>query len=292
MVVGRGCLNGRPVRSTHRLRLLSASALAVGVAFVASSAPAVSVPKPKVKVAKLEVDVAGYVETRRLTDTTSDCHPGVTYVQTNTFDFETGRYVGTKLRNISVPGTDGVIASRFSKSAGSATVGGSYSDYRTTNWCAPHEQDPEPLPPRCVRNRGEIAVALEEGGVPGGELTGLGGKRLMLAIKRKGGGSDDPTCYGGGAEFVRGEDGDRSVVSTSFVPGVSEIVTSGLQAVKVFNLGRRERLRRAIVIDGPCRAVTARAGRPPGPTPNPGALNADGDCWLVGKIVLSVRSAR
>jgi hypothetical protein len=281
------------VRSTFRLRLLSASALAVGIACVASSAPAVSVPKPKLKVAKLEVDVAGYVETRRLIDTTSDCHPGVTYVQTNTFDFETGRYVGTKLRNISVPGTDGVIASKFSKSAGSATVAGSYSGYRTTNWCAPHPPDPEPLPPRCVRNRGEIAVSLQEGGVPGNEeLTGLGGKRLMLAIKRKGSGSDDPTCPGTGAGFVNGVDGDRSVVGTSFMPGVSEIVASGLQAVKVFNLGRRERLRRAIVIDGPCRAVTGRTSQPPGPTPNPGALNADGDCWLVGKIVLSVRSAR
>lgn len=281
---------------TRRLgSLLSASALAVGLVWAVASAPAVSVPKPKVKKAALEVDVAGYVEIRQLTDTTSDCHPGVTYVQTNTFDFETERYVPTKLKNIGLPGTSGVITSKFSKPGGSATIDGSISDYRTTNWCPPHPLDPEPTPPACVKNRGEIAVALQEGGtIPDADddLTWLEGKRLMLAIRRDGGGSDDPTCYGAAAGLVRGVDGDRSVVSTSFAPGVSEIVTTGLQAHKVFNLGRRERLRRAIVIDGPCRAVTARASNPPGPTPNPGALNADGDCWLTGKIVLSVRSAR
>ena len=66
----------------------------------------------------------------------------------------------------------------------------------------------------------EHALALQEGGVPGDEeLTGLGGKRLMLAVKRKGGGSDHPTCYGRGAGLVKGEDGERSVVSTSFAPG-------------------------------------------------------------------------
>ena len=285
------------MHSTPRPRLallLSLSVLVAGISYATASAAAPTIPKPpKVKVAKVEIEVAGFVEIRRLVDTTSDCFPGVTYVQTNRFEFETGRYVRTKISNISFPGRDSVITSPFSRASGSATIEGLISGYRTTNYCT-LPKAPEPEEPRCDRSgRLKIAVALTPGGIPGdGDLVGLGGSRLMLSIFRHGLYVDDPSCPGGVAERVRGVDADTAVVSTSLAPGVSEVLPSGVGAIKVFNLGRRERLRRVIVIDGPCRSVRARALMPPGDSPAPGALNADGDCWLRGKVVLSVRAAR
>ncbi len=158
------------------------------------------IPKVKTKVAHLEVDVAGYVETRKLKDTTSDCFPGVTYTQTNRFEFETGRYVPITISNISLPGHDSVMTSRFSKAGGTATVEGLLSGYRTTNYCLPTAPQKEPERPKCKKLRGKIAVALTPGGSTiNDELVTLGGTRLMLSIERRGGGSEDLTCAGAGA---------------------------------------------------------------------------------------------
>ena len=60
--------------------------------------------------------------------------------------------------------------------------------------------------------------------------------------------------------------------------------------MKVFNLRRNKRLRKVIVIDGPCASVTAGAYAPPAHSPDRGSLNADGDCRLTGKVVLNVRT--
>jgi hypothetical protein len=192
-----------------------------------------------------------------------------------------------------VPGTDGVITSPFSKTVGSATVEGLLSGYRTTNYCAPTQPQAEPKQPACGKQRGKVAVALTPGGGPStsGDLVGLGGKRFMLTIARRGGGSDDLTCAGTGAQGVHGVDGDTSVVSTSFSPGASLVVTSGLTAIKVFNMRSRDRLRKTIIIEGPCTKVSVGAVTPPGRAPDPGSLLADGDCRVTGKIVLSVRLA-
>ncbi len=51
----------------------------------------------------------------------------------------------------------------------------------------------------------------------------------------------------------------NAVVTTSFSPGASEILPSGLGAIKVFSLRRNKRLRKVIVIDGPCSSVNAAA---------------------------------
>lgn len=284
----------RPTPRSALLFSLSVFVTGISCATALAAAPAVSIPKaPKLKEVRVELDVAGYVETRQLKDTTSKCFPGETYVQTNRFEFETGRYVRTKITNISLPGTDGVITSSFSKAVGSATVEGLLSNYRTTNYCPPSPPEAEPKAPTCTKTRGKIAVALTPGGTDAdGDLAGLGGKRLMLSIARRGGGRQDPSCSDGGVpDLVSGVDGDRTVVTTSRVPAVSEVLPSGLTAIKVFNLRRGKRLRRVIVVDGPCRSLSARALTPPGRSPAAGALNADGDCRLTAKVVLTIRAA-
>ena len=194
-----------------------------------------------------------------LKDSTSDCFPGVTYTQTNRFEFETGRYVPITISNISLPGHDSVMTSRFSKAGGTATVEGLLSGYRTTNYCLPTAPQKEPDRPKCKKLRGKIAVALTPGGSTiNDELVTLGGTRLMLSIERRGGGSEDPTCAGAGASSVQSVD-KNAVVTTSFSPAATEILPTGLGAVKVFSLRRNKRLRKVIVIDGPCASVTAGA---------------------------------
>jgi hypothetical protein len=271
--------------------LVACGAAIAGTA-TSSGAPKIptKIPKVKTRVAHLEVDVAGYVETRKLKDTTSDCFPGVTYTQTNRFEFETGRYVPITISNISLPGHDSVMTSRFSKAGGTATVEGLLSGYRTTNYCLPTAPQKEPEKPKCKKLRGKIAVALTpSGSTINDELVTLGGTRLMLSIERRQGGSEDLTCAGAGAQSVQSVD-KNAVVTTSFAPGVSEVLPSGLGAIKVFSLRRNKRLRKVIIIDGPCASVNAAALTPPAHSPSAGSLNADGDCRLTGKVVLNVRT--
>ncbi len=282
---------------------LSASVVAaLGLALVPSAAPAhtgagaAAVKVPKIKAAKLDLDVAGYVETRQLTDSTSNCSPGVTYTQTNTYTFETGKYVGTRLVNIAVPGTDGVLTGAFSRAAGSAEIEGGITGFGTTNYCAPNEEDPEPLPPRCLKTRGKTRVALtpavkdvvdEDDPVP------LSGRRMMLSVIRSGGAQGRGSCSGARAiEFIPGTDTASAYVSTSWHPGLSLVLPTGLGSVKLFNLKRSDRLRRSIVVAGPCDLARTSTKSGSAGIPAPGALNADGDCWITAKIVLSVRRSR
>ncbi len=265
----------------------------------AASSGAATIPNPakfklKTKIAKLQVDVAGYIETRELTNTVSDCFPGEHYIQTNRFDFETGNYVNVSVKAISAPGLDTVMTSRFSKAVGTAKTRGSVSEYRTTNHCAPTAPAKLPGPPACVTNAGKLAIALTPGDAPSGDedLAPLAGRPLMLSVFRKGGGTQAPTCVGQGAGSVKGQDTRLAVVGTSLGPGVSAVLPARLDAVKVFNIRASKRMRRVIVISGSCNSVNVTVSDPPGASPNPGGLNADGDCWLTGKVVLTLRSRR
>ncbi len=286
---------------SHGALALSAFvAAALGLALVPSAAAAhagaAAVKVPKVKVAKLDLDVAGYVETRQLTDTTSNCSPGVTYTQTNEYTFETSKYVGTRLVHIVLPGRDPVITSGFSRAAGSANIAGGITGFGTTNYCAPTEQDPEPVAPRCVKARGKTRVAL----VPAAkqvfdedDLVPLGGQRMMLTVIRSGGAQDLGSCSGAlGVEIIPGTDTASAFVSTSWMPGVSLVLPTGLGSIKLFNLKRSDRLRRSINLSGPCDSVRVSTGSGSLGAPAPGRLNADGDCWLRARIVLSVRRSR
>ncbi len=286
---------------SHAGLALSASvAVAIGFALVPSAttadAAAAAVKVPKGQVAKLDLDVAGYVEMRQFKDSTSSCSPGVTYTQTNRYTFETSKYVRTRLTNVALPGTDGVITSGFSRPAGSANITGEITGFRTTNYCAPTApQLPEPVPPTCVKTHGKTSVALlpavklevsEDDPVP------LGGKPMMLSVMRRGGAQDNVSCLGGGAESISGTDTDTAIISTSMAPGISLELPTGLGSVKLFNLKRSDRLRRSIVASGPCSSVSVSTGSGFGRAPAPGGLTADGDCWLTAKIVLSVRRSR
>lgn len=55
------------------------TAAASGIAPAAAQAPMIKIPRVKEKVAKLSIDVAGFVTTEQLKDTTSDCYPGRSY---------------------------------------------------------------------------------------------------------------------------------------------------------------------------------------------------------------------
>jgi hypothetical protein len=256
---------------------------------VASAAPTLPKP-PKTKMVKLQLNVAGYVESRTLHDTKSDCYPGISYIQTNTFQFETGKWVNSMLTNISLPGTDGTISTAGSLPSGSASVEGKISDFSTSNFCAPQAPDPEPAPPACATTHGKISVGLL-GGSQGlnGDLATLAGKSLLLTITRVDGAIDPNTCIGEAAGRVTGADAELSGVTTSYAPGVSETLTTGLGSIKVFNLKKGKTLHRTIIIDGSCAAVHVQSGSIPAAKPDPGGLNADADCWMTGKVVLSVR---
>ncbi len=284
---------------SHAGLALSASvAVALGLALVPSAttadAAAAAVKVTKGQVAKLELDVAGYVEMRQFKDSTSVCSPGVTYTQTNRYTFETSKYVRTHLTNVALPGTGGVVTSRFSRPAGSANITGEITGFRTTNRCAPEEPDVL-VPPTCVKTRGKTSVALmpavnlevsEDDPVP------LDDKRMMLSVARHGGAQDDVSCFGGFGGSISGTDTDTAIVGTSFAPAISLVLPTGLGSVKLFNLKRSDRLRRSIVVAGPCWALHVSTGSGSGGAPAPGVLNADGDCWLTAKIVLSVRRSR
>ncbi len=287
---------------SHAVLALSASVAAtLGLALVPSAAMAdagaAAMKAPKfLQVAKLDLDVAGYVETRQLTDTTSRCSPGVTYTQTNRYTFETSKYVRTRLTNTVFPGMDGVITTGFSRAVGSANITGGITGFGTTNYCAPIAPDPEPVPPTCVKIKGKTSVALtsavksegnEDDPVP------LGGNPMMLSVIRSGGAQDFGSCSGGNAGIVElfGTPSNAHI-STSWYPGVSLSLPTGLASVKLFNLKRRDRLRRSIVVAGPCNLARASTKSGSAGIPAPGALNADGDCWITAKIVLSVRRSR
>ncbi len=301
-------------RSNAMLALSASVAVALGLALVPSAATAhtgagaAAVKVPKIKFVKLDLDVAGYVETRRLKDTTRSCSPGVTYTQTNRYTFETGKYLRTVLTNVAVPGTDGVLTTGISRAAGSANIAGGITGFRTTNFCAPTPKSlPEPPPPKCVKTQGKTQVALtpavklelgDDDPVP------LGGKPMMLSVFRSGGAQDVfGSCSGtnvGEVGFRAGPDTDNTLVTTSSHWGPSLSLSAALGSVKLFNLklkrkGRRHEvnrdlLQRTIVLSGPCSSVrvSTRSGWAGG-VPASGQLTADGDCWLTGKIVLSVR---
>ncbi len=283
---------------SHAVLALSASvAVALGLALVAATvdAGAAAVKVTKGQVAKLELDVAGYVEMRQFKDSTSSCSPGVTYTQTNRYTFETSKYVRVRVTNVALPGTDGVMTSSFSRPAGSANITGEITGFRTTNRCAPQEPDPEPVPPTCVKTRGKTSVMLlpavplevsEDDPVP------LGGKRMMLSVARHGGAQDDVSCFGGFGGNISGTDTDTAIVGTSFAPAISLVLPTGLGSIRLFNLKRSDRLRRSIVVAGPCAELRVSTGSGSSGAPAPGELNADGDCWLTAKIVLSVRRSR
>ena len=262
-------------------------------ALVGPAAP----PIPEVKTARLAIKVTGYVETEALTDTTSDCYPGVTYKQANSFRFTTQGYRNVSVKRIRIPGRDTqVFSSRFSKSAGSARIAASYSDYRTTNFCPPDRQAPESLSPLCTNTNGKLRINLAWPNVEDteGDLTPIKNVVGMLSIMRTGGRSDDPTCYGPGAGRITGGSyASTSVVTTSPNPGVSLIVPGGDRSAReVFRLKKGKVLRNGVVVDGPCTNVTMKffTDGLRIPEPRTGALNADGDCWLRGRIVAKIKA--
>jgi hypothetical protein len=268
--------------------MLGAALFAGVLPAAALATPALPKP-PKTTIVRLQMDVAGYVEARQLHNTKSDCWPGVSYIQTNRFQFETGTWVNSILSNVSTPGTDGIITSAGSKPSGSASTQGLISDWSTSNYCD-RPADPEPAQPACAKSNGKIMVGLTEGAIEmNGDLPTLAGKSLLVTITRVGGAIDPATCIGLQAGSIVGPDAEQSGVTTSYTPGISESLTTGLTAIKVFNLKKGKTLRRTIVIDGPCATVSVKAGSDAAAVPNPGGLNADGDCWMTGKVVFSLR---
>jgi hypothetical protein len=279
-----------PLRSPHVAACVVALAtvvVALGVPRTGDAAP--RIPKIKTRIAKVQATVDGYVEIRRLHDTTSDCFPGETWVQTNRFAFATGRYVDVSLKRITGEGFPTVVTSPFSASGGRATIEGKTSDYRTTNYCdkAPGPVNPEPV---CSKTSGRISISLQQGVDPtdtDDELVALGGIPLMIAIKRDGGGMDAPVCPGGGAARLVGKNTETAVLTTSIAPSVSVIVPSGYNVTQLMGIRPGKRFRKTILVSGPCS--NPRLTVTSGGSPAPGNLNAHGDCFLTGKLAYTIR---
>ena len=258
------------------------------VAWGATSKP----PKIKTRIAKVQIDLAGYVETRQLHETTSDCYPGERWIQTNRYEFETGRFVNISMKRITGQGFDPIVTSPFTALTGSATSEGKITEYRTTNYCEgePGRVAPEPS---CARTTGRTSASMQEGPMAKGDedLTPLTQTPLLLAIRRGGGGSSfaDPECVGAQAGSISGKDTNTSVIGTSPAPGVSLVLPTGLSVMKVFNIRPGKRRRRAVMISGPCTHVTLRTAEGSGSAPPRGSLNADGDCFMTGRVVLTIK---
>lgn len=272
--------------------LVALAATAAAPAGAATAPQLPKVPKVKTRIAKVQISLTGYVETRLLHDTTSDCFPGERWIQTNRYDFRTGGFRNISMKRITGDGFDPVVTSPFSAPAGSARIAGAISEYRTTNHCAPTAPGPVDPAPDCTETSGKTSISMQEGVVRGAREDGLvplTQTPLMLAIRRTGGGKDAARCVGPGAAQVSGEDTEKAVVTTSIMPGIpAVIVPSGFSVIKVFNIRPGQRLRKAIVVSGPCSNVALRAVPAPGGAPGPGGLNADGDCFLTGKITYTI----
>lgn len=277
-----------------RLRPLLALACLAGLLLAAAQATTAATPKkvPKIKtrIAKVQIDVSGYVETRKLHDTTSDCFAGESWTQINRYTFDSGRFVNVNLKRVTGEGFDPIVTSSFS-TAGTANVAGRITGYRTTNNCT-GEKGPVRPEPQCSSTTGKTAVSLQEAPlVPVGEddPTPLRSNPLMIAILRKGGGRDPLECLGAGAQSLTGEAVSTAVVTTSAAPAVSVILPAGISVLKLFGIRRGQKISRAAIVTGPCSRAAVRVVTGAGPSPSPGPLNADGDCQIAGKLRYTIR---
>lgn len=275
--------------------------LLLSLAVAAHATAATSIPDPskfkiRTRIAKLEVRATGTMTIQRLKDTTSDCFPGVHYIQQNTFTFGSGGWLPVRIRNLSAPGQgiDSVITSPFSRAGGSAATKGEILDYRETNYCKGEQQKLPPKPECRSSNGGSISIALQALEAPTSgdpDLTPLKGRSLMLAIQRKGGSPDPTGCIGGGPENLSGHpDAGKAVASTSIAPAVSEILPTSLDAIKIFSLRREKRLKLHIAVQGKCTGATVTVSTSGSGSPPIGQLLADGDCRFAGYVDAVVRT--
>lgn len=284
-----------PVRRHALLAVcLLLSVLVAGQATAATAVPDPSKFKIRTRIAKLEVRTSGQMTILRLKDTTSDCFPGVHYLQQNRFTFGSGGWLPVRINNLSAPGLDSVITSPFSRAGGTARTAGQILDYRETNYCKGEQQKLPPKPECRSSNGGRISVSLQVHDPPSSgdpDLTSLEGHHLMIAIQRKGGSPDPTGCIGGGPGNISGHpDADTAVATTSIAPTVSEILPTGIQSIKVFSMRREQRLRRHITVQGTCdnatvRVTTSGTGSPPIAQPP-----ADGDCTFAGYVDVGIRT--
>ena len=275
--------------------LLLAAAVGTGASTAAAGTPSPGSLKIKQKVAKLDVDVVGYVVTDQLHDTKSDCFPGQRWIQTNEFTFEAGKPARVKLTNVSGPGLDPITTSSLSAATGSAVSRGTVSEYSETNYCAPTAPAKLGPQPACVRNAGKLRVSLTPGEIPPeqDDLAGLAGRPLYVGIFRSGGGSNALSCAGAAAGSFRGlKDSSAAVLTPSMAPGFAAVLPAKLDAVKLFNLKRGKVIRRGISAHGPCARVTYDISTTQGATPPEPTLNADSDCFLRAKILVTIRRAK
>jgi hypothetical protein len=281
-----------------RRQVLVAACLLLSVVIAAQATAATSIPNPskfklRTRIAKLEVRTSGQMRIQRLTDTVSDCFPGQHYIQQNTFTFNSGGWLPVRIKTISAPNQNSVTTSPFSPVGGTAATRGEILDYRETNYCKGEQQKLPPVP-GCRSSSGRISVALQElddSSSDPEQLAGLGGRRLMLAIQRKGGSADPVACLGGGPENLSGHpDAGRATASTSMAPGVGEILPTDLEAIKIFSLRKEKRLKLHITVQGVCSGATIRVSTSGSGSPTLPAPVADGDCTFAGYVDATVRT--
>ncbi len=282
-----------PAMSARRVVVLCIAACLAASGSTAQAAPKPpKVPKIKTRIAKVQIDVSGFVETKVLHDTASDCFPGEHWVQTNRYEFDTGRFVNVSMRRITGDGFDPIVTSPFSISGGTASVEGKITEYRTTNYC---NSTPGPVKPSptCSSTSGRTSISMQEAPLVGtgndDDPTPLTSNPLMIAIKRVGGGRDHDGCIGPGGANTGATANETTAITTSIAPGVSVVVPSGVSVLKMFNIRPRQTIRRTISITGTC--AKANVSPHPGSSGPSGAPQpaADSDCTLGGKVTYTIR---
>lgn len=270
---------------------------AVAAALLALPTPAGSATRipgnVKTRIAKVQITVKGYMEMRKLTDTTSDCYPGESWTQTNRFDFDTRRFVNISLQRVTGDGFDPVVTSPFTIATGAARVAGGITGYKTTNYCTSPPVKNRPEPTCAPVHSGRVKISLQEVQPPASgdeELTPLSaGNKLQVVVFRTGIGLDDPECVGGGPNSLGGAAAEQSIATTSIAPGVAVALPAGITTIKLFGIRRGQTFHRTAIVSGPCSKPTVRVVPGSGSSPAPGPLNADSDCQFAGKLTYTIR---
>lgn len=282
----------------HRPALLLAALAAALLVVPATTGTAATrtptAPKIKTRNAKVQIDVRGYLEIRRLHDTTSDCFPGESWTQVNRYDYATGGFRNINLKRVTGEGFDPVVTSTPSAPAGTAKVEGKILGYRTTNYCTGTKAEVKPEPTCAPVRRGRTRISLLEttpsSSTDDDELTPLSsGNRLQVAVFMTGSGFDDPDCVGGGPESLTGDALPTSIATTAIAPGNTTALPAGITTLKLFGIRRGQTIRRTAIVTGPCTRAEVDVVTGAGGSPSPARLNADGDCQVAGKLSYTIR---
>jgi hypothetical protein len=276
-------------RSRIWTALVGATAMVVALLVPASTSTAATPAVPRALSTPLAITATGFVEVRQLFDSTADCENGLKYTQINRFDFTSQRPRTVRLTGLSIPGRATVATSTFSSAAGSADVVSNMADVIVTRACPP--DSPDMAPPVCNSANGKVALGLTPTDVNDRRYANAKATYLNIGVQRVGGANDAPDCQGraasGDAGDLVGPGVKQAEVNSSMGPGLAIGVPTEITAQQLFAAKPGKTFKRWITFSGPCSAVIVKVTASEA-TPAEQAPTADGDCTMIGRVVLKV----